>query len=183
MENVSVKRLIDTVISNSVSNTWKDAVTEWEIIDCEEDNTYSGECICGKENLKYLYTIENTINGNQLYPIGSTCINKFNRSDLNREVTLRESMFKLLHAVDSNQYLDLSTELFSRKLLKWLYEIGAFETSYEKTDAETDYNFMLKMFNKRDKSSITDKQRGKIAAVLLNSIKPFLENILSGKIK
>jgi len=27
-------------------------------------------CICGKENIKYLFTIKNNINGNSVYPIG-----------------------------------------------------------------------------------------------------------------
>ena len=36
-----------------------------------------------------------------------------------------ESQFKLLHAVEEVKFLSLSVELFSRKLLLWLYEEGA----------------------------------------------------------
>lgn len=183
MESTYVKRMIITVINKSESNVWEEAVTEWEIYDCEEDESCSERCICGKENIKYLYTIRNVVNGNMLFPIGSSCIKKFNRTDLKEEITLREGLFKLLHAVEENKYLSLSSELFSRKLLKWLYNQGAFDNAYNHYDGEGDYEFMLKMFNKRDKSSITIKQDKKIKAVLLNSIKPFLIKTLSEKIK
>lgn len=76
-----------------------------------------------------------------------------------REATsLIESQFKLLHAVESGRYLPLSAELFSRKLLRWLYEEGAFDTEYNHYDGERDYEFMLKMFNKRDKDLIIFNQ-------------------------
>jgi len=183
LESSYVKNLIMRVIQNSESSIWEDAVEEWEITDCEEDDSASEICICGKENIKYLFTIRNTINGNMLYPIGSSCIKKFNRADMKEETSLYEGMFKLLHAVESNRYLSLSPELFSRKLLKYLFEQGAFDTEYNDFDGKEDYEFMLKMFNKRDKSSITMRQDKKIKAVLLNSIKPFLQNKLAEKIK
>lgn len=171
-----------TVIDVSESETWQEAVTEWEICDCEEDENCSEECICGKENIKYLYRIRNIINGNTLFPIGSSCIKKFNRTDLNEEASVREGMFRLLHAVNENKYLSLSSDLFSRKLLKYLHYQGAFNNEYNQYDGANDYEFMLKMFNKRDKSSITEKQERKIKAVLLNCIKPFLLETLAGKI-
>ncbi len=61
---------------------------EWEIIDCEEDESCSEMCICGKENIKYLYTIKNIYNANILFPIGSSCIKKFDRKDLREKTTL-----------------------------------------------------------------------------------------------
>lgn len=158
MDSKYVRNFIMTVINYSENEDWEDAVTEWEIDDCEEDESCSSECICGKENIKYLYTIRNTINGNRLFPIGSSCIRKFNREDMNEEITLRESTFKLLHAVEENRYLSLSADLFSRKILRWLYEQGAFNTRYNHYDGEEDYEFMLKMFNKRDKQAITVNQ-------------------------
>lgn len=172
-----------TVINNSKSDNWQEAVTEWEIYDCEEDENCSEECICGKENIKYLYTIRNIYNGKMLYPIGSSCINKFNRLELKEEATLIESQFKLLHAVEEHMYLSLSSELFSRKLLRWLYEQGAFDTAYNCYDGEEDYEFMLTMFNKKNKDSITPKQHRKIRAVILNSIRPYLEQRLLEKVR
>ena len=37
MEGTYVKTLICKVIDKSESNNWDNAVMEWEIIDCEED--------------------------------------------------------------------------------------------------------------------------------------------------
>lgn len=99
MEGTYVKNLICKVIDKSESNNWDNAVMEWKIIDCEEDEKCSEICICGKENIKYLYTIKNMYNGNILYPVGSSCITKFDRKDLREKTSLMESQFKLLHAV------------------------------------------------------------------------------------
>lgn len=183
VENTYFNNLIMTVINASESNGWLDAVEEWEIYDCEEDEDCCSRCICGKENIRYLYTIRNIYNGEMLFPIGSSCINKFERIDLRDETALIEEQFRLLHAVESNRYLSLSTEFFSRKLLKWLFEEGAFDTSYNQYDGEEDYEFMLKMFNKKDKDAITIKQDRKIKAIIMNSIKPFLQKRLKEKIR
>lgn len=79
--------------------------------------------------------------------------------------------------------LQLSSDLFSRKLLKELYDQGAFKaTSYNHYNPKNDYDFLLKMFNKRAKNSISTLQQKKITAILLNSIKPFLEQKLRSQI-
>ena len=90
MARIYMERLIKTVIELSHGNDWDTAVVEWEIIDCEEDSTLSESCICGKEHLFYLFTIKNIITGSTLFPIGSSCIKKFGRDDLNDEASVRE---------------------------------------------------------------------------------------------
>lgn len=175
------RNLIRRVIDNSESSIWESAVLEWEVIDCEEDETLESSCICGKEELRYLFTIHNTRNGNQLYPIGSSCIKKFKRDDLNEEVAAKEQLFKLLHAIENNSFITLSSDFFSRKLLRYLYELGAFEANeYNKYDSHNDFQFLLDMFNKRVR---TDRQEKKATAIILNSIRPFLRKVLSGKIR
>ena len=176
-----LQTLIKNVLDNSESKTWELAVTEWEISDVEEDENLEESCICGKEHLRYLFTIKNKLNGNTLYPIGSSCIKKFERDDLKYEVDVKEQLFKLLHAVEENQFLQLSSEYFSRKLLLYLYKIGAFKpTKWNKNDPKNDYQFMLNMFNKRKRSENQDK---KVTAIILDSIKPFLQKELDGKLK
>lgn len=151
------ENLIQTVINNSNAKNWNDAVLEWDIADCIEDDTCSESCVCGKFGLRYLYTISNVRNGNALFPIGSCCILKFNRIDLNEEISVRESMFRLLHAVEDNQFIELSPKFFTRKLITELYECGAFDTEYNGFDGEEDYNFFLKMFSKRKKKILLIK--------------------------
>ncbi|WP_423363038.1 hypothetical protein [Mycoplasma sp. P36-A1] len=175
------RNLIQNVIDKSVSKIWDSAVMEWVIYDVEEDEQQLESCICGKESLKYLYTIRNNENGVMVYPIGSSCIKKFECSDLNEGINVKEQLFKLLHAVEENAFLTLSLEYFSRKLLGYLYQEGAFlETSYNKYDGINDYQFMLDMFNKRSRTTSQDK---KATAIILNSIKPFLVNRLKDKVR
>jgi len=171
--------LIKRVIDNSNASTWEKAVLEWEMYDCEEDTELASSCLCGKEDLRYLFTIRNSQNGNMLYPIGSSCIKKFNRSDLNESVSIKEQLFKLLHAIKSNEFITLSNKLFSRKLLAYLYESGAFKPSpYNRYDPEEDYEFMLMMFNKRDKGSVSEAQNRKVRAIIMSSIRPYLQHVL-----
>lgn len=184
MKNSYTQNLILTVIEASDSNNWENAVLEWDIIDCEEDSSLSEACICGKERLKYLYTIRNRRNGNILYPIGSSCINKFNREDMNYETSIREKLFKLLHAVEDREYISLTPKLFSRNLLAYFYERGAFQPNrYNHFDPYEDYDFLLSMYNKRNKNEITDRQHSKIRGLIAYSIIPYLKTELNGKIR
>lgn len=179
----SFEQLKKVVLEKSCSKNWINAVLEWEIADADEDESCSSSCVCGKEDIRYLYTIENTKTKETLFPIGSSCIRKFERSDLNNQTSLTEQLFKLYHAVEENEFLSLSTDLFSRKLLKHLYDEGAFYSTDEKYHEEENYKFLLKMFNKRDKDAITQRQKNKIAAILLNNIKPFVQKKLESKVR
>ena len=152
--------LIKTVLNNSESKEWECAVLEWEVFDCVEDEECSTICICGKEGLKYAFTIRNKYNGCLLYPIGSTCIKKFG----------------LYNAVSRGQFISLKDGLFSRKLLRKLYEDGAFSgTCYNGFNPFNDYQFLLDMFNKRE---LTNSQISKCSAIILNSIMPFIKRKL-----
>ena len=176
----SFERLVKAVIDNSESKNWNSAVFEWELIDTEEDECAESKCICGKENIRYLHKIQNMINGNILFPVGSSCIKKFDRDELNELISVKEKLFKLYHAVDNKEFLELSPELFSRKLIKHLYEMGAFNSTNAIFPAKSNYEFFLKMFNKRNDMSI--KQDKKVKAILLNNIKPFVVEQLKNKI-
>lgn len=175
------ENLIQEVIDNSESSFWDSAVLEWDIDDVIEDEDNDSSCICGKENIRYLFTIKNVQNGNALFPIGSSCIKKFNRADLNEITSINETLFKLFHAVKENEFISLNSNYFSRKLLKYLFEEGAFKPNkYNKYNGEIDYTFMLDMFNKRKEPS--DRQKSKIRAIIVASIRPFLEEQLNDKI-
>ena len=93
-----------------------------------------------------------------------------------------ESMFRLLHAVEDKQFIELSPKFFTRKLITELYERGAFDTEYNDFDGEEDYNFFLKMFSKRKKEDITYKMHKKIRAIIYNSIRPYLMSVLAEKV-
>ena len=63
------QNLIKRVLEASTTDNWEIAVREWDIVDCEEDEEHASECVCGKENLRYLFTIRNRETGRSLYPI------------------------------------------------------------------------------------------------------------------
>lgn len=171
------KQLQDAILLNSESDITEHAVTEWMITGFKVDDSCSSECVCGKENIKYLFRITNSLNMKCLKPIGSRCIKQFGRSDLSDEVDAYEQMSKLVDAVKSRKFISLTDGLFTRKLLKHLYENGCFvETLYNGYDSYRDYKFMLDMFNK--KSSITYKQQSKISAIIMNSIIPYCKHQL-----
>ena len=88
----------------------------------------------------------------------------------------------MLHAIENNSFLTLSSDFFSRKLLLYLLDLGAFKpTSYNHYNPEKDYQFMLDMFNKRSRR--TESQDKKATAIILNSIRPFLREMLCEKIR
>ena len=157
------ENLIKKVIDSSIADTWDEAVFEWEIIDCEEDESCTSECLCGKKDIKYLYTIHNTYNNNILYYIGSKCIQKFGREDLTFHITILEQLYKLYHAIEKNKRIELNSDFFSRKLLEYLYEKGVLNTSYNHFDGTTDYLFLLKMYNKRNSQILLINKERKLA--------------------
>lgn len=168
--------LMQSVLNNSESKEWDFAVREWEIYDCDEDDECATVCICGKEGLRYAFTIKNKYNGNLLYPIGSTCIKKFGVRELYDDADVWEQEFELYNVVSRNRFIGLKDGLFSRKLLRKLYEDGAFvESPYNNFNSHNDYQFMLDMFNKRN---LTDAQKSKCSAIILNSIMPFIRRKL-----
>lgn len=184
MESSYGHNLIGRVINASKSSIWESAVLEWIVDDCEEDESRESACICGKEHLRYLYTIRNIEKGRILWPIGSCCIKKFKRADMDEAVSVTEGMFKLLHAIRNSEYITLTPEYFSRKLLKKLLDDEAFvPNEFNHYDGENDYQFMLDMFNKQNKDEITSKQWRKIRGIIVGSIKPYLEEQLAEKIR
>lgn len=96
MGNLYTDNLIGTVIGLSVADDWEGDRREWEIVGCEVDETHSATCVCGKEGLRYVYTIANTETGETLSPIGSSCIKKFEQSDMDEELAGWQQAIKLM---------------------------------------------------------------------------------------
>lgn len=168
-------RLFGSVMELSQANNWEDAVEEWEIVGYEEDDSCSSSCVCGKENLKYLFTIKNSVNGNSLFPIGSECIKKFQQDSLAEELKGWTDYIKLKNKIAETGRIELSAEYFSRCLLRFLLNQGAFSSNrYNGNNPRNDYKFMLDMFNKRDKGQFTPKQSAKVG-ILLRSIAMFVQ--------
>lgn len=160
------------ILENSIGDNWEAAVMEWEIRSLREDPSSSSICVCNKKGLRYCFTIQNVKNGRQLHPIGSTCIKKFGRKDLDISVDTWEKMYHLQEDVKKNKYISISSEYFSKSILGYLYQNGAFPpTAYNGGKGENDYELMLKKFNH---AKLTEKQERKVRAILVNQIIPFV---------
>ena len=174
-----IKLLMRKVIENSVSDNWHSAVNEWDIVSMEEDEEANSECLCENTGLRYLYEIQNNENGNILFPIGSTCIKKFQRADLNEELKNREMMFKLVNAVKNHIRIELKSEYFSRKFLKYLYDNDVFQANeYNRNSSYNEYIFILNMFNERE---ITQRYAKRVIAIIMNSILPYARTQIRGE--
>lgn len=151
MGNLYTDNLIGTVIGLSVADDWEGARREWEIVGCEVDETHSATCVCGKEGLRYVYTIANTETGETLSPIGSSCIKKFEQSDMDEELAGWQQAIKLMEEaarIGKEDYVHLHSGSYSRNLLD--------------------------MFNG---GFCSEAQERKCQAIIMQSIYPWLRNL------
>lgn len=169
--------LVRAVIDASVANDWGTAVTEWEVTDVDEDPAGRGICVCGQPNLVQLFTIENQRNRAILHPIGSHCVHQFERTDLNRQVDVLSKLLLLRAADRDRKKITLTAEYFSRALLEYFADEGVFTPDrWNENNGENDYDFLIQMFNKHDKDSITLPQQRKIYMLLRNKVLPFVRS-------
>ncbi len=160
------------VIYSSESNTWKSAAREWEIIGYErvENDT----CICGKEEIKDVYRIRNRLNGNELYPIGSSCINKFESEEMNEDTDKFKKIYnkissgksKLKQTVNKGASIRFIARLFSEELIRYLNKKGVLNDS--------DYQFLLDVRGRRSRNS---EQQERINKIIEDFIVPYISGI------
>ena len=170
-------RLVQEVIDNSVGNTWEDAVHEWDVTNMHTDTSATGQCVCGKENLVYLYEIRNRNNGNILYPIGSSCINKFGREDLDIVTEVYPYLLNMYTKLRNNESIYLNKEFFTKKVINYFAEEGVLDSPYNNNDGYRDAEFLRKMFLKRNKENVTENQKKKIWAILNRQIAPYVRQL------
>ncbi|MBE0011676.1 hypothetical protein [Arthrobacter sp. AET 35A] len=170
----TLKRVVE---SESVASDFFRAVLEWSVVELEENSQADGVCVCGQQNLVKMFTIRNHRNSAELFPIGSHCVNHFGREDLNLQVAVFSSLLSLRKSVLTGKQIVLTSEYFSRAVLKWLLDEGAFPPDeWNGYDGERDYLFLLDMFNKHHKDELSKKQKGKIYQLLRLKVLPFIRD-------
>lgn len=91
------------IFQHSVEKSdWSKAALEWTVLSLnrvESDST----CICGKQHIMYVSTIQNLVTGEQLYPIGSECIKKFKNPFMDNELKRLKKEEKKLKKLASTQ--------------------------------------------------------------------------------
>lgn len=168
---------MQAVFELSESESWDFAVREWSVYSLEEDPTESGVCVCGNTGLSKLFTLRNDLNGSFLNPIGSVCVNQFGRRELNGQVTLLNDLQALRNAINAREAVTLESGHFTRALLEYLHARGAFTPDkWNGHNGYNDYDFLLKMFNKKKKKNeITPARRRKITMLLRTKVFPFVQ--------
>lgn len=172
------KDLVHEVMEKSSSDKWEDAAAEWHISGCNDREYPDGVCLCGKENIRWEYTLRNDVTGETIFPVGSVCIKKFGNEVLSDEVDCWKMTYKMVDAAAKkgrNEKISLFDDkgLFSRKLIGFFYDNEVFlPNKFNGYCGSHDADFMTKMFNKR--SEPTEKQRAKADAIVENQIYPFL---------
>lgn len=165
--NPQYQKLLDGVISASVSNDWQEAKSEWAVVDYYERPGES--CLCGKERITHCHTIENTTTGKTLGPIGSTCIKKFESPQMNNDVSLTRTFVELNNAF--NNYVeidDIKTLLRNKKLLTQISKDNVFDESNNKF-----YGNMVRKHNPAN-----DKEKGKFKYLVFYVVKPYIQAIV-----
>lgn len=172
MKSEARKKLIDAIVTNSEAENWDDAVTEWDVCDeITEDWTGMSQCVCGQSDIRYLYRIRNHVTGHELYPIGSCCIEKFGRTELNRDAETLRKLILIRHAVENNETVTVNKKYFSRHFISYLYEHNAFRDSPRNfNDAEFDYKLLTKAFNSR---SISENEANRVREIIDTYVIPF----------
>lgn len=175
METDKSYKLIDEVMNCSKADDWQNAKTEWQIVnytevELTEDDGHT--CVCGKEGLKHLYTIQNTITKKTLFPIGSVCIKKFENEGLNSQLNYWKQLLELKNAAvayGKDDRIDFyrDKKKFSRKLIRYMFYLDFI--NYEQK------NFLIKMFNKTGEP--TQKQKNYIWVIVNKYIYPKLETL------
>lgn len=155
--------LIEIINQNSTSENFQTNSKEWSVMECIDQGEDTERCICGKEGIRYCYRIHNKKTNKSLYPIGSSCIKKFNNEDMNSQMkTLTElADFKrylkevVLLAITKNEYNPIELKwLKNPDILSNLLMIGLLNG--------WEYSFILDV---RYKRKLSNKQLSKIYTI------------------
>lgn len=129
------EQLKKIVIENSIANNFEHAKEEWIMLDFNPDGDgVNSTCVCGQCGLKKIYTIQNKLNKNILYPIGSVCINHFQNNQLT--VSLNQINKYNVKFTNKNKKYDGLTyeEIYQNdeSYLKWLEKQQFDKPKYKK---------------------------------------------------
>lgn len=122
-------KLIEEIVSRSVSNNWNDAKAEWIF----HHAYYSVEpkiCLCGHSPIVNICEIKNKVN-NTITEVGNCCIKKF------FGIEEGDIFFKALHRLTKNDCASVGIEVINRmydKRLITLWEYIFYRDTVKKRD-------------------------------------------------
>ncbi len=177
--------LKEIVLEHSESSRWEFAKREWKIADCyvaESADDY-GECLCGHSPIKYMFNLENAINGNELFPIGNVCVKAFDVEKLSNAVDIFIAFTSLGERLIKGEDIAFGPPDFTRRMIHALHEYDVIKPNkWNENDPENDIAFLLTLFNQRSDPSFRSCR--KCNAIMDKYVKPFLKRFyLQGRMK
>ena len=188
MKKTKKWKLINKILEKSNKKNWEEAKLEWEIVSFEDECCDSiTSCVCGQKNIKYLFKIKNKETQKILFPIGSKCIRKFNSASMIETAEILEQFNNLLVKVETEDWIEFKSTIFSRKLIDYLKKKNMFfNPNFPNFTNEDNAKFAKTMFNKRSKGTFTqedyEKKQKRESAIILKTLKPNLKSYLKNKI-
>lgn len=173
MSNHNYSQLFEYILERSESDVWAVASKEWYQYDGITDESMSRSCICGQPNLKYQFTIKNKHNGKEIFPIGSECIKQFQDDTLTKSVQTWLGVQKLVEHIRSGEDIEHNSKLFTRNVMKFLYEDGAFKPNSKNGGLSEDALYEIFLKARMSPKSVSDKQIWRAKQVLRDNIIPY----------
>lgn len=159
------KRLLGTAVSLSQSETWARAKREWKVLYEDDAGAPTETCVCGHEGLRYLNMVRNRVTGARLYPVGSSCVERFEDDRIAEEQADARALRVLRqHAVAG----DLDRPHYSRR---------AIDALHRELVIDADEHALLKrLFNAGPKANIAEHDVTLLRAVVGSRVVPYLLN-------
>lgn len=183
--NSCFENLKKVVVEKSKSDNFGEAVKEWDVVGCIIDQSITSTCICGHYGIKYLYRIKNRFNGNELFPIGKKCIEKFENKDMDKdaEYMIKElDLYKALLEQRNYSIESLSGKL-TKDLAKYFYNKGVYVGANRSSlNGYNGYKCLLKVLRNKNTKDILESDLNRFYVIVKYSILPYLNNKYNGKI-
>lgn len=189
MENAKTNSCFENfnkvIVEKSESDNYSEAIKEWEVIGCVIDSSISSKCLCGHSGIKYLYRIRNIFNGNELFPIGIKCIEKFGNKDMDKEASYMIKELELYKVLleQRNYSIESLSGILTKDLAKHFYNkevyVGA---NCSSLNGHRGYALLLKVLSSRDTKDISESDLNRFYVIVKHSILPYLSNKYNNKI-
>lgn len=136
---------------------------EWDVLSQEDIGTPDETCVCRHEGLRYLNTIGNKVTGATLFPIGSTCVKKFDNDAM---TTSMGDLYLLGEAAAAVRSGSLNREVYSRRLIELLGLLEVIEPE--------NVRFLLRLFNRGPNYEMPRHVAKQVEKVVTTQIIPYL---------
>lgn len=157
------RRLLGTAVDLSEGESWAQAKSEWKVLYEDDAGGPTETCVCGHEGLRYLNMVGNRITGARLYPVGSSCVERFDDDRIAEEQADARAVRVLRqHAVAG----DLDRPHYSRRAIDALHR--------ERVIDAAEHALMRRLFNKGPKAQIPEHDAALLRAVVSRRVMPYL---------